>query len=87
LRSRTCIAETALAIDIKNAALPDRKRRAVMSRLATAWPRYATSEREIRRYGASKFTDNNDPSRLALRSLDIEHGAASSKSTATADLS
>jgi hypothetical protein len=78
-------AETALAIDIKNTARRDRKERAVMSRRATARPRYATSEREIRRYGASKFADDNDLLRPALQSLHIEHGAANAKSMATAD--
>jgi hypothetical protein len=58
-----------------------------MSRCATAWPRYATSELEIRRHGATTFADDNDLLRFALRSLDIEHGAAGFESTATADLS
>jgi hypothetical protein len=38
-------------------------------------------------HAETALADDNDVLRLALRSLDIEHGAASFKPTATADLS
>jgi hypothetical protein len=38
-------------------------------------------------HAETALADDNDLLRLALRSLDIEHGAASFKPTATADFS